>query len=133
MMLACCVPEQNHTVVFFIFFIYLCFPSALQYVYQGASHLFFVLHTDGWFQHRAEQHIVVGNVFGKFLIHLHWKDVHTLVAGLYPDHRSCRLPFPWVWCANRVPLLDKLPTGHAFYWDVYQPHVVVLVFFLLLV
>lgn len=113
--------------------IYLGFPSALQDVYQGTSHLLFALDTDDWFQHRAEQHIVVGSVFSKFLIQLHWKDIHTLVAGFYPDHRSCSLPLPWIRCINRVPFLNKLPTGHTFYWDVYQAHIVVLVFFLLLV
>lgn len=116
-----------------MFFFYLGFPSALQDMHQGTSHLLFVLDTDGWFQHRAEQHVVVGSVFSEFLIHLHWKDIHTLVTGLYPDHRSCGLTLPWVWCANGVPLLNKLPTGHTFYWDVYQSHIVVLIFFLLLV
>lgn len=115
------------------FLCYLGFPSALQDVHQGTSHLLFVLDTDRWFQHRAEQHVVVGSIFSKLLIHLHWKDVHTLVARLYPDRRSRRLPLPWVRCVNGVPLLNKLSTGHTFYWDVYQSHIVVLVFFLLLV
>lgn len=112
---------------------YLCFPGALQDVHQSAGHLLFVLDADDRLQHRAEQHVVVGGVLCKLFVELHGQDVHALVAGLDADHRTSCFPFTWIGLANRVPFLDQLPACDGHHWNAHQPHIVVLVLFLLLV
>lgn len=102
-------------------------------MHQSAGHLLFVLDTDDRLQHRAEQHVVVGGVLCKLFVELHGQDVHALVPGLDADHGSSRFPFPWIGLANWVPFLDQLPARNIHRWNAHQPHIVVLVLFLLLV
>lgn len=102
-------------------------------MHQSAGHLLFVLDADDRLQHRAEQHVVVGDVLGKLFVKLHGQDVHALVPGLDADHGTRCFPFTWIGLANWVPFLDQLPARDIHSWNAHQPHVVVLVFFLLLV
>lgn len=106
---------------------------ALENVHERARHLLLALDADPGLQHRAQQHVVVGGVLCKLLVHLHRQDAHALVARLDPDHRSRRLALGGGRSTDRVPLLHKLPPGHVRDGDVDQSDVVVLVLLLLLV
>lgn len=111
----------------------LSFARALQDVDQRTRHFLLVLDADARFQHRAQQHVVVGGVLCKLLVHLHGQDVHALVTRLDPNHRPRRLAFGRVGRTDRVPLLHELPAHYGRRGDVDQSDVVVLVLLLLLV
>lgn len=107
--------------------------SALQDVHQCTRHLLLVLDTNPGLEHRAQQHVVIGGVFSKLLVHLHGKDVHTLIAGLDSDHRSRCFALRGVGRADWIPLLHKLSPGNGCDGDVDESNVIVLIFLLLLV
>lgn len=107
--------------------------GALENVHERARHLLLVLDANPGLQHRAQQHVVVGGVLCKLLVHLHGQDAHALVASLDPDHRSRRLALGGGRSADRVPLLHKLPPRYGRDGDVDQSDVIVLILLLLLV
>lgn len=112
---------------------YLRLARALQDVHQRRRHLLLVLHAQRGLQHRAQHHVIVGDVLSKLLVHLHGKDAHALVAGLDADHGPRGLALAGVGAHHWVPFLHKLPARHRAHGDVHLPDEVGLVLLLLLV
>lgn len=100
---------------------------------QCTRHLLLVLDANPGLQHRAEQHVVVGGVLCKLLVHLHGKDVHTLIACFDPNHRSRCLALGGVGRADLIPLLYELSSSDGRDRDVDKSNVIVFIFLFLLV
>lgn len=100
---------------------------------KRTRHLLLVLDANPRLKHRAEKHIVIGGVLGKLLVHLHGKDVHTLIACLDSNHRPRCLALGGVGCADWIPLLHKLSSGNSCDGDTDESNVIVFIFLLLLV
>ncbi len=107
--------------------------SALKNVDQCTRHLLLVLDANPGLKHRAQQHVVIGGVLCKLLVHLHGKDVHTLVACLDPNHRPRCLALRRVGCADWIPLLHKLSSGNRCHGDIDKSDVTVFIFLFLLI
>lgn len=109
------------------------FAGALQNVDQCTRHLLLVLDANPRLKHRAQQHVVIGGVLCKLLVHLHGKDVHTLIACFDSNHRPRCLALGGVGRTDWIPLLHKLSPGNRCDGDVDESNVIVLIFLFLFV
>ncbi len=107
--------------------------SALQNVDQCTRHLLLVLDANPGLEHRAQQHVVIGGVLCKLLVHLHGQDAHTLIARFDPNHRPRCFALRGVGRAYLIPLLHKLSSGNSCDGDIDKSDVIVFIFLFLLV
>ena len=112
---------------------YLHLARALQDMHQGRRHLLLGLGAEDGLEGGAEPQVVVGDVLGELLVHLHGQDGDGLVARLDADHGPGALAALRVGRRHRVPLLHELPAGHGGGGQAHQAQVAAAFLLLLLV